>query len=139
MSSAITQKKLIAIADIIRCWPNSEKLTWEGICFASKLELDFVPTRQALANKAVIVNAYKAKKKELRTHARALDSFPIPKSMNAAVDTILRIKKENALLKAELNAMAEVAQLFIHNAYLLHGMTKAQLMKPMLKIKRKES
>lgn len=106
---------------------------------ASKLELDFVPTRQALANKAVIINAYKAKKKEVRTPARALDSFPIPKSMNAAIDTIFRIKKENELLKAELNAMAEVAQLFIHNAYLLHGMTKAQLMKPMLKIKRKES
>lgn len=138
MSVAITQKKLIAIADIIRSWPKTEKITWNAICLASKLELDFVPTRQALSSKAVIVNAYTAKKKELRTQARAFDSFPIPKSMNAAVDTIFRIKKENELLKAELNAMAEVAQLFIHNAYLLHGMTKAQLMKPMLKINRKE-
>jgi Tfp pilus assembly protein PilO len=138
MSIAITQQQLIAIANIIRGWPVTEKLTWDSICLHAKMELDFIPTRQALANKAIIVNAYKSKKTELKARANTLSSIPTPKSMNAAVETIIRLRKENELLKSELSAMAEVAQLFIHNAYLLHGMTKAQLMKPILKISRKD-
>lgn len=138
MSIAITQQQLIAIANIIRNWPNSEKLTWDNICLNAKIELDFIPTRQALANKAIIVNTYKAKKRELKARTNTLSSIATPKSMNAAIETIIRLKKENELLKTELAAMAEVAQLFIHNAYLLHGMTKAQLMKPFLKISRKD-
>lgn len=138
MSIAITKKQLVAIANIIRDWPNTKKLTWDSICSYAKIELDFIPTRQALANKAIIVNAYKAKKKELKVRANTLGSIPTPKSMNAAIETIIRLRKENELLKSELSAMAEVAQLFIHNAYILHGMSKAQLMKPILKISRKD-
>jgi hypothetical protein len=137
MSIAISQQQLIAIANMIRGWPNSEKLTWDSICLNAKIELDFIPTRQALANKAIIVNAYKAKKRELKARTNTLSSIATPKSMNAAIETIIHLKKENELLKTELSAMAEIAQLFIHNAHLLHGMTKAQLMKPFLKISRK--
>ena len=137
MSAAITQTQLIAIANMVRAWPDTEKLSWDKICISSKLVLDFVPTRQALANKAIITSAYKTKKKDIRTRSTHLSSAPTPKSMNAAIETIIRMKKENELLKSELSAMAEIAQLFIHNAYVLHGMTKAQLMQPLLKINRK--
>ncbi|MBD9609813.1 hypothetical protein [Pseudomonas sp. PDM08] len=137
MSAAITKQQLIAIANMVRAWPETEKLSWDKICISAKLVLDFVPTRQALANKAIITNAYRTKKKELRARSKNLNSIPTPKSMNAAIETIIRLKKENELLTSELSAMAEIAQLFIHNAYVLHGMTKAQLMKPLLKINRK--
>lgn len=137
MSSPITKKQLEFIAATIREWPANEKLTWDSICSAAELELGYIPTRQALAKKTILVNAYKTRKSEIKSRNSALASVPVPKSMAAAIDQILKLKLETAQLKAELNSMAQVAQRLIHNAS-LHGLSKAQLMEKLPRIDRKK-
>jgi hypothetical protein len=137
MASPITNKQLKQIAETIREWPPKDKLTWEEICKASALFVGYQPTRQALANKPILINAYKSKKNEIKAELDALSGIPRPKSIPAAMDQILKLKQENKSLKKELTMMAETAQRFIHNAS-LHGLTRAQLMKPLPNINRKE-
>jgi len=137
MASPITNKQLKQIAEMIREWPRKDKLTWEAICQASALIVGYQPTRQALANKPILTNAYKTKKTEIKAKLDALSGVPRPKSIPAAMDQILRLKQENERLRKELSLMAETAQRFINNAS-LHGLSQAQLMKPLLDINRKE-
>ncbi|QHQ51944.1 hypothetical protein [Aeromonas media] len=137
MSSPITQKHLQHIAALIRDWPINEQMTWDTICNSSKVIIGYVPTRQALSKKAILTNAYKTKKAELKVKRLALADVPVPKSMPAAVEQISKLKQENMQLRQELNRMAETAQRFIHNAS-LHGLTPTQLMKPLPKQNRKE-
>lgn len=136
MSKPISTKQLDVLAEVIREWPMDEKLTWNAICQAAELELSYVPTRQALSNKAILVNAYKKRKEEIKSRHSYLTSTPAPKSMAAAVDQIIRLKQENERLKSELSRMAAVAQRFIHNAS-LHGLSQAKLMAPPPKVNRR--
>lgn len=137
MPSPITEKHLQHIAALIRSWPASEHLTWDTICNASEVIIGYTPTRQALSKKAIITNAYKTKKAELKAKRLALADVSAPKSMPAAVEQISKLKQENMQLKQELSRMAETAQRFIHNAS-LHGLTPAHLMTPLPKQNRKE-
>ncbi|MNX86247.1 hypothetical protein D3C86_1181210 [compost metagenome] len=132
MPSAFTAKELKAITSIIREWPFKKKLTWEAICEASQSTLGFVPTRQALAGKALVVNAYKVRKAEITSDRDRTASMPLPKSLTAAAEQILRLQDENKRLKNELQLMAETAQIFIHNAA-LNGLTRDKLMNPIPK------
>jgi hypothetical protein len=113
-----------------------KKLTWEAICEASHSALGFVPTRQALAGKALVVNAYKVKKAEIISDRDRTASMPLPKSLTAAAEQILRLQEENKRLKNELQLMAETAQIFIHNAA-LNGLTRDKLMNPIPRPDRK--
>lgn len=135
MSSPITNKQLNQLSDVIREWPIEEKITWDTICVAAEFILGYIPTRQALASKQIIVNAYKTRKAEIKSKYDALASISTPKSMPAAVEQIIKLKKEKESLKAELQLMAETAQRFIHNAS-LHGLTREQLMQPLSKLTR---
>lgn len=135
MSSPITTKQLGHLSEIIRDWPTEDNLTWDSICLASELVLGYVPTRQALANKAIIINAYKTRKLEIKSRHDILASVPTPKSMPAAIDQIIRLKQENERLKVELSLIAETAQRFIHNAS-LHGLSREKLMRPLPKLSR---
>ncbi|WP_095124678.1 hypothetical protein [Pseudomonas sp. Irchel s3a12] len=136
MPSAFTAKEIKAITSIIREWPLKKKLTWEAICEASQSALGFVPTRQALAGKALVVNAYKVKKAEIISDRDRTASMPLPKSLTAAAEQILRLQEENKRLKNELQLMAETAQIFIHNAA-LNGLTRDKLMNPIPRPDRK--
>ncbi len=137
MTNPITNTQQKKIAEIIREWPHKDKLTWEAICEASALIIGYRPTRQAFANKPILVNAYKTRKTEIKAKLDALSDLPRPKSIPAAMDQILKLKQENKRLKKELGLMAETAQRFIHNAS-LHGLSRAQLMKSLPEINRKE-
>ncbi|MNL60403.1 hypothetical protein D3C87_1842080 [compost metagenome] len=94
--------------------------------------MGFVPTRQALAGKALVVNAYKVRKAEITSDRDRTASMPLPKSLTAAAEQILRLQDENKRLKNELQLMAETAQIFIHNAA-LNGLTRDKLMNPIPK------
>jgi len=135
MSSPITKKQLAGITDMIRDWPIEERLQWTAICKGAELILGYIPTRQALANKPLVVNAYKIRKAEIKSRHHKLTSTPAPKSMPAAIDQILRLKEENERLKSEINLMAETAQRFIYNAS-LHGLSKEKLMQSLPKLNR---
>jgi hypothetical protein len=137
MASPITNKQLKSITEIIREWPLKYKLTWEAICDASEVIIGYRPTRQAFANKPLLINAYKTRKSEIKAKQNALSGVARPKSIPSAMEQILKLRQENERLKKELSLMAETAQRFIHNAS-LHGLTRAQLMKPLPDIGRKE-
>lgn len=136
MPSAFTAKELKAITVIIREWSLYEKLTWGAICIASESVLGFVPTRQAFVGKTLVINAYKIKKAEINSKKSHMASIPLPKSLTSAAEQIARLQEENKRLKAELQLMAETAQIFIHNAA-LNGLTRDKLIKPIPKPDRK--
>jgi hypothetical protein len=135
MSSPITKTQITGIVEMIRNWPIDEKLKWIAICEGAELILGYVPSRQALANRSIIVNAYKIRKTEIKSRHDKSVSVPAPKSMPAAIDQIIRFKEENKRLKSEINLMAETAQRFIYNAS-LYGISKEILIKPLPNLKR---
>jgi hypothetical protein len=136
MPRAFTPKEIKAIVVIIRDWPIGKKMTWDAICKASESVLDFVPTRQAFADKPAVINAYKIRKAAITSQRDRLANLPKPKSLTAAAETIaLQQKKINDLTK-ELHLMAEMAQRFIHNA-VIHGLKPKQLSAPLPKVDRK--
>ena len=137
MARAITNTQLQHIASMIRDWPDDENLYWDAICQGSKTIIGYEPTRQALSKKTILTNAYKIRKAEIKARHDDLAGTPRPKSMNSAVDQIIRLKKENARLKKELSAMSEMAQRFIHNAS-IHGLGRDQLMKPLMDVDHRE-
>jgi hypothetical protein len=136
MPRAFTAKEIKAIVAIVRDWPIGEKLTWDGICKASESVLDFVPTRQAFADKPAVTNAYKVRKATITSHRDRLASVPRPKSLTAAAETIATQQKQIAQLKGEVQALAEMARRFIHNG-VLHGLKREQLNAPLPKVDRK--
>jgi hypothetical protein len=136
MPRAFTPKELKAIVAIIRDWPVKQKLTWDDICKASESVLDFVPSRQAFADKPAVINAYKVRKAAITSHRDKLASIPKPKSLTAAAETIARQQEEIRQLKNEVQAMAEMARRFIHNA-VVHGLKREQLNAPLPKVDRK--
>lgn len=135
MASPITSQQLKRISEIIREWPSNDKLTWDAICHASELIIGYVPTRQALAKKPMLTNAYRTRKTEIKAKFEALSDVPRPKSIPAAMEQLLKLKQENERLKQELNLMAETAQRFIHNAS-LYGLSREKLMRPLPKLSR---
>jgi hypothetical protein len=136
MPRAFTPKEIKSIVVIIRDWPIGKKMTWGAICKASESVLDFVPTRQAFADKPAVTNAYKIRKATITSQQDRLTSLPKPKSLTAAAETIaLQQKKINDLTK-ELHLMAEMARRFIHNA-VIHGLKREQLNAPLPKVDRK--
>lgn len=136
MPKAITRSHLLNISEMIREWNYTEKFGWNEVCNASESILGYIPTRQALSKKPILVNSYRNKKQEIRDKLASQSSIPVPKSMPAAVDQIVRLKEENARLRNELSLMAETAQRFIHNAS-LHGLSHKDLMRPLAKKARK--
>jgi len=136
MPRAFTPKEIKAIVAIIRDWPIGKKMTWDAICKASESVLDFVPTRQAFADKPVVTNAYKIRKAAMTSHRDRLASIPKPKSLTSAAETIVRQQEQIQQLKKELSLMAEMAQRFIHNA-VVHGLKREQLNAPLPKVDRR--
>ncbi|MHC8339298.1 hypothetical protein [Pseudomonas sp. HLT2-19-2] len=136
MPRAFTPKELKAIVAIIRDWPIKQKLTWDEICKAAESVLDFVPSRQAFVDKPAVINAYKVRKAAITSHRDKLASIPKPKSLTAAAETIARQQEEIRQLKNEVQAMAEMARRFIHNA-VVHGLKREQLNAPLPKVDRK--
>lgn len=137
MPRAFSPKELKAITNLIRDWPIDKKLTWDAICKSSESVLDFVPTRQAFADKPAVTNAYKIRKAAITSNRDRLASIPKPKSLTAAAQTIARQQAQINQLKSELQLMAETARRFIHNA-VLNGLKREQLNAPLPKSDRKE-
>lgn len=134
MPRAITDKDVLLIVDMIRNWPKKEPFKWETICIGARTILGYEPTRQALHKKPGLVNAYKVKKKQLRSEADRISNVTRPRSTQEAMERIAKLQEENDQLKAELGKMAEIAQRFIYNAS-VHGLKREQLMNPLVEKK----
>ena len=130
MPKAITDAEVFLIVEMIRHWPKEEKLTWENICKGSQSIIGYLPTRQGLANKTGIAEAYDVKKKKIRFDVDKLSNVARPRSIQDAMERLAKLEAENAQLKGEVQKMAEVAQRFIYNAS-VKGLTREQIMKPL--------
>lgn len=130
MSSPITKAQERKIVELIRNWPINVNLTWGKICEEAESVLDYIPTRQALNKKNTIKNAYGTRKNIIRKHNENLSSISKPKSINDAVDQIVRHKSQIKQLKNENELMAEAINRLIYNGS-LHGLSEQQLMKPL--------
>jgi hypothetical protein len=130
MPKAITEREVQLIVEMIRHWPKGEPFKWETICKGSKSIIGYEPSRQALNKKPALVNAYDVKKKLLRAEANKLNKVTRPRSTLEAMERIAKLQEDNDQLKAEVQKMAEIANLFITNAS-IKGFTRGQLMKPL--------
>ena len=137
MSKTITREKIIRISQIIREWPRNQNIKWDLICAASELELGYIPTRQALSNKKMLSNAYKVRKDTEKKRYEYLKGVSVPKSLPAAIEQIVNLRKRIVALESEIAAMHEMAALFIMNAS-IKGLSKKDLMESPLKQTRKE-
>lgn len=135
MPKTITDQNDKMIVQMIRNWPSDLTLDWNAICIGAQgiLGWDNPPTRQALNKKVSIKIAYKAKKAQLKFEKQKLQNIPKPRSTQDAMKKIIRLQEENEALKAELNKMAEIANILIYNATLA-GLKKSQLMAPLPKL-----
>lgn len=134
MAKAITGAEVNLIVEMIRHWPKGEKLTWNNICKGSQSIIGYLPTRQGLAKKTGIAQAYDVKTKKIRFDVDKLSNVARPRSIQDAIERLAKLEAENEQLKGEIQKMAEVAQRFIHNAS-VEGFTREQIMKPLPKKK----
>lgn len=60
MAQHLTDKDIENIVELLDYWPLDQKLTWERLCQAIELQLEFVPapTRQTLQKYVRIKTAY---------------------------------------------------------------------------------
>lgn len=130
MPKAITQTEMNKIAAMIRDWPRDKPFKWEAICKGASSILSYEPSRQALARKPMLVNAYTTKKKQRRLAVDRFSKIPKPQSILDAMEKIARLQDENQLLRAELTRMAEIANRFIYNASIA-GLSREKLMSPL--------
>lgn len=130
MPRAITEKDVRLMVEMIRAWPKSEPFKWVSICNGAQSILGYEPSRQALHKKPALVNAYKVKKKHLRSEADKLSKVTRPRTTLDAMERIAKLQEENDQLKAELQKMAEIANRFIYNAT-LWGLSRDKLMAPL--------
>jgi hypothetical protein len=130
MPKVITQAEVKLIAEMMRDWPKAQPFKWATICAGSSSVLGFEPTRQALHKKPMLVNAYRAKKKQLRLATEKLSHVTRPASMLDAMERIAKLQEENDVLSAEVSQMAELANRFIYNAS-IEGLSREKLMAPL--------
>lgn len=135
MPKAIADAEVRLIIEMIRHWPKEEKLTWDNICKGSQSIIGYLPTRQGLAKKTGISEAYDVKTKKIRFEADKLSNVARPRSIQDAMVRLAKLEAENEQLKGEIQKMAEIAQRFIYNAS-VKGFTREQIMKPLPKKKK---
>lgn len=126
MPAPIPEKALKKIAECIRNWPKNEKLTWNSVCQASKLYLDYVPTRQALSSKHLLSFEYKSKKRDISASSQTTPSRP--KNMDAAIQKIQNLERNLATVEQQNSLLHEMIQRMIYNSA-LHKISKSELLK----------
>lgn len=135
MAKHLDKKDIEAIVNLIRGWPNEEKLTWPAICQAAEPLVGKLPTRQSLHAHESITNAYKTKKNMLRDVG---PKKPRPSSINIAAARIAKLESEIEELKELNRRYKQQFVIWQYNAY-KHGMKEHQLNEMLPKIDRERT
>lgn len=133
MAQHLTDKDIENIVELLDYWSLNEKLTWERLCKAIELQLEFVPapTRQTLQKYARIKNAYDQCKKP----SKALNinqTRKLPASLKIAQTKIEALEAKNARLEKENAMLLEQFVVWQYNAY-KYGLSIVKLNEPMSK------
>ncbi|MBF7682597.1 hypothetical protein I2F27_04525 [Acinetobacter sp. B5B] len=133
MAQHLTDKDIENIVEILDYWPIDEKLTWDRLCKAIEIQLEFVPapTRQTLQKYARIKNAFDLGKKSptarliiSKTQEKLPASLKIAQSrINALESKLDRLEKENSML-------LEQFVVWQYNAH-KYGVSMAKLNEPL--------
>jgi hypothetical protein len=134
LAKHLTPNDVEAILSIIYAW-KEEKLTWDGICEASKPVIGKNPTRQSLNSNKLIKDAYSSKKSTIKLHG---PSTPKSSSQTIAGDRIARQQSEIENLKRKNALLLEQFVIWQYNAY-KYGMKEHQLNEPLPRIDRERT
>lgn len=134
LAKHLTKGDVEAILNIIY-GHNEEKLTWEYICEAAEKVVGKKPTRQSLSANKIISEAFKIRKKSLKTKEIVK---PKPASLTIAADRISRLESEIDILKKKNDALLERFVVWQYNAY-KHGLKEHQLNQPLPRIDRERT
>lgn len=135
MAQHLTDKDIENIVELLDYWSLNEKLTWERLCKAIELQLEFVPapTRQTLQKYARIKSAYdQCKKPSKALNINIKQTSKLPASLKIAQTKIEALEAKNARLEKENAMLLEQFVVWQYNAY-KYGLSIAKLNEPMSK------
>ena len=98
MAQHLTDKDIENIVELLDYWPLDQKLTWELLCKAIELQLEFVPapTRQTLQKYVRIKTAYDQCKKPQVSKVKSKTTQKLPASLKIAQTRIEALEVKNA-------------------------------------------
>ena len=126
------QTEIDAIVQVIRAWPK-DTISWADVCKHATPILGFTPSRQGMNQRAPILEAFQARKKNLRVSTK--QASPMPSSLAVAARRIGILNAEISELKAMNTRLMDRFQKWQYNAH-LKGMNDATLDKPLPPIDR---
>jgi hypothetical protein len=126
------QTEIDAIVQVIRAWPT-DRISWVDVCQKATPILGFTPSRQGMNQREAILEAFQARKKNLRVMPK--EASPMPSSLAVAARRIGILNAEIAELKAMNTRLKDRLQIWQYNAH-LKGMNDATLDKPLPSIDR---
>lgn len=134
MAQHLSDQDIEDIVQILNYWPLDEKLTWELLCKAIELQLDFKtsPTRQTLQKFVRIKNAYKQVKKPSNLALEGMSDNKLPASLKIAKERITTLELEKSALKIENNQLLSQFEIWQYNAH-KYGLSIDQLNEPLPK------
>jgi len=134
MAQHLTDQDIQNIVELLDYWPVDQKLTWELLCKAIELQLEFVPapTRQTLQKYVRIKNAYDQCKKPKATRVKCNPKQKLPASLKIAQTRIEALEVKNARLEKENAMLLEQFVVWQYNAH-KYGLSIAKLNEPMSK------
>lgn len=135
MAQHLTDKDIENIVELLDYWPLDEKLTWELLCKAIEVQLEFVPapTRQTLQKYVRIKNAYdQCKKPSKAANIKSNQTQKLPASLKIAQTKIEALEAKNARLEKENAMLLEQFVVWQYNAH-KYGLSITKLNEPMSK------
>ncbi len=135
MAQHLTDKDIENIVELLDYWSLNEKLTWERLCKAIELQLEFVPapTRQTLQKYTRIKSAYdQCKKPSKALNINLKQKNKLPASLKIAQTKIEALEAKNARLEKENAMLLEQFVVWQYNAH-KYGLSIAKLNEPMSK------
>ncbi|MDV8156927.1 hypothetical protein [Acinetobacter bereziniae] len=133
MAQHLTDKDIENIVELLDYWPLDEKLTWELLCKAIEVQLEFVPapTRQTLQKYVRIKNAYdQCKKPSKAANIKNNQTQKLPASLKIAQTKIEALEAKNARLEKENAMLLEQFVVWQYNAH-KYGLSIDKLNEPM--------
>lgn len=135
MAQHLTDKDIEDIVEVLDYWPIDEKLTWDRLCKAIEVQLEFVPapTRQTLQKYARIKNAFDlGKKSPTERLISSKTQEKLPASLKIAQGRINALESKLDRLETENSMLLEQFVVWQYNAH-KYGLSIMQLNEPMSK------
>lgn len=135
MAQHLTDQNVQDIVEILDYWPPSEKLTWDRLCKAIEVQLEFVPapTRQTLQKFERIKNAYDlGKKSPAALKILKVKQQKLPASLKIAQVKIDALESKLDRLEKENSLLLEQFVVWQYNAH-KYGVSMEKLNEPMNK------